>query len=87
MNSQSFSDAPTVVYRDNQGVLSVMETGRTSKQRTKHLDIRHFFVKDCADRGEIELTYISTADMLADQMTKPMNGTQLRRRVAGVLGC
>jgi hypothetical protein len=86
MKSQGYAHDSTPVFQDNQGVLAVMDTGRTSRQRTKHLDIRHFFAKDCADRGEIALMYVPTADMLADVMTKPMNGMQLRRLVANVLG-
>ena len=44
--SQGYKLAPTLIYQDNKSVLSLMSTGRTTKQRTKHLNVRHFFIRD-----------------------------------------
>ncbi len=76
--AQGYDLGPTVVYQDNKGVLNLMRNGRNNKERTKHLNIRYFFVQDRVKNGELVLEYINTKDMLADLMTKPVNGALLK---------
>ncbi|XP_036142114.1 secreted RxLR effector protein 161-like [Monomorium pharaonis] len=38
--------------------------------RTKHIDIRHHFVREKLESGEIALRHVSTEDMAADVLTK-----------------
>jgi hypothetical protein len=40
---------------------------------TKHTDIRHHFLRDHQQRGDIDIYYISTENQLADIFTKPLN--------------
>ena len=37
----------------------------------KHVQRRHFFVRDMVESFEIELPYVRTSDNLADFFTKP----------------
>ena len=77
---------PTVIGQDNQGVLSLISKGRHGTQRTKHLNIRYFFVTDRIASEELKLEYVPTKLMVADMMTKPVNGvllTNLRRMLFG----
>jgi hypothetical protein len=39
--------------------------------RTKHIDIRHHFLRDHQQKGYIEVFYVSTENQLADIFTKP----------------
>ena len=41
--------------------------------RTKHLEIRHHFLRDHAQKGDISLEFVRTEDQLADILTKPLN--------------
>ena len=41
--------------------------------RTKHIEIRHHFIRDHVARGDIELSYVCTKDQLADIFTKPLD--------------
>ncbi len=41
-------------------------------QRTKHIDRRHFFVRDCVENMQISVPYVGTADNQADFFTKPL---------------
>lgn len=41
--------------------------------RTKHIDIRHHFIKEIVNDGIVEVKYMSTNNMLADVLTKPLN--------------
>jgi hypothetical protein len=40
--------------------------------RTKHIDIRHHFLRDHEAKGDIELFHVSTENQLADIFTKPL---------------
>jgi hypothetical protein len=41
--------------------------------RTKHVDIRHHFLRDHQQRGDIDIYHISTETQLADIFTKPLD--------------
>ena len=41
--------------------------------RTKHIDIRHHFLRDHVSKGDIEISHIRTEDQLADIFTKPLD--------------
>ena len=41
--------------------------------RTKHIEIRHHFIRDHVSQGDIELSYVSTKDQLADIFTEPLD--------------
>ena len=41
--------------------------------RTKHIDIRHHFLRDHQQKGDIKVYYISTENQLADIFTKPLD--------------
>jgi hypothetical protein len=41
--------------------------------RTKHIDIRHHFLRDLQQKGDIEVFYVSTENQLADIFTKPLD--------------
>ena len=40
--------------------------------RTKHIDIRHHFLRDHVSKGDIVISHVSTHDQLADIFTKPL---------------
>ena len=44
--------------------------------RTKHIEIRHEFLKDHIARGHIKLLYIDTKNQIADIFTKPLDTNQ-----------
>ena len=41
--------------------------------RTKHIEIRHHFLRDHVQKGDIELEFVCTDDQLADVFTKPLS--------------
>jgi hypothetical protein len=54
---------------DNQG--SIKLTGNpVSNNRTKHIDIRHFFLRERVALGHISFKFVQSEDMLADALTK-----------------
>ena len=55
--------------------------------RTKHIEIRHHFLRDHAQKGDITLDFVRTEDQLADIFTKPLIENQFVniRRQLGVI--
>ena len=41
--------------------------------RTKHIEIRHHFIRDHVNSGDCEIQFVSTKNQLADLFTKPLN--------------
>jgi hypothetical protein len=41
--------------------------------RTKHIDIRHYFLRGHQQRGDIDIYHIRTENQLADIFTKPLD--------------
>jgi hypothetical protein len=41
--------------------------------------IRYFFVKEHVDNGELQINYLPTSVMVADVLTKPLQGEHFRR--------
>jgi len=45
-------------------------------ERSKHIDTRYHFIRDCADQGKTRVSYINTKDQLADILTKALGRIQ-----------
>jgi hypothetical protein len=76
------------VFQDNKSAILLEKNGCwSSSKRTKHIDVRYFFVKDRIANGELEIEYCSTNEMLADFFTKPTQGNlflKLRNQIMNI---
>jgi len=45
--------------------------------RSKHIDTRFHFIRDCVDGGQIVLEFVETERQLADILTKPLGRLRL----------
>ena len=78
MIAQGYDLGPARVFQDNMSTMALVEKGRSTSVRTRHIAIRYFFTKDKVDSGELEIVYLPTGDMRADIMTKPLQGSLFR---------
>ena len=60
-----------LVLEDNQSTISISKND-IYHHRTKHIDIRYHFTRDCVENGDIELRHCKTEHMVADMLTKPL---------------
>ena len=60
------------ILGDNQGALSLGENPEFH-QRTKHIDVKHHFIREHIEKGTIDLWYVAAKDMTADGLTKPLS--------------
>jgi hypothetical protein len=69
---------PAKVYQDNLSTIALLTTGKIYSGRTKHINIRYFFVRDRWLSDEIIIEYMPTESMIADLFTKPLSGSLFR---------
>ena len=73
-------DMKSVLMQDNKSSILLLENGReSSSKRTRHLNIRYYFLTDRIKKNELKVQYCSTDDMLADFFTKPLQGMKFRK--------
>jgi hypothetical protein len=57
---------------DNESAIK-LANNLVSYSRTKHIDIRHHFLRDHEAKGDIKICHVSTEKQLVDIFTKPLN--------------
>jgi hypothetical protein len=85
---QIINDKAMTMYLDNQSAIAI-GTNQSSVQRTKHLALRFYFLRDLVRSGRFVLTYMPTNIMPADVFTKHVPGDKLRGAMdfMGMGGC
>ena len=68
--SCEFSKIPLLC--DNESAIK-LANNPVQHSRTKHIDIRHCFLRDHEAKGDIALRHVSTERQLADIFTKPLD--------------
>jgi hypothetical protein len=88
LESQGYGVFEDILYQDNQSAILLEKNGKaSSSKRTKHMNIRYFFVIDRIANNELSVEWCPTGQMIADYMTKPLQGTlfkQFRDHIMGV---
>lgn len=75
---------PVIIYVDNKSTIDLSKNP-VSHGRSKHIDIRFHFIRDCIERGDILVKYVKTGEQKADVLTKPMF-TKKFEEMRGLLG-
>ncbi|KAJ0541144.1 putative RNA-directed DNA polymerase [Helianthus annuus] len=70
----------TPIMIDNNATISITNNP-VNHSRTKHIDIRHHFIRDCAEKRLIELHRVDTEDNLADLYTKAFDRARFEHLV------
>jgi hypothetical protein len=63
-------DGPTTIFEDNMSAINLAKAPSVTR-RSRHIHIRHHYVRDCVAQGLVVIEYLSTDRMLADLFTKP----------------
>ncbi|WRX11175.1 Integrase [Theobroma cacao] len=61
-----------LIYCDNTSAINISKNP-VQHSRTKHIEIRHHFVRDHVVKGDIKIEFVNTLQQLADIFTKPLN--------------
>ena len=80
LQEQGYAVSENVIHQDNQSAILLEKNGRASSgKRTKHINIRYFYVADKVANKEVSIAYCPTAEMIGDFFTKPLQGALFRR--------
>jgi hypothetical protein len=80
LEGQGYTVTDSIVNQDNQSAILLKKNGRASSgKRTRHINIRYFFVADRIEAGEMSVQYCPTGEMVADFFTKPLQGIQFKK--------
>ena len=80
MKSQGINVSDNVLYQDNKSAILLEKNGRgsTSKQ-TKHIEIWYYYVANRIAKGDLAVVWCPTDKMIADFLTKPLQGKEFLR--------
>ena len=72
--------------RDNKSLILWEGNGKSSGKRTRHINIQYFFIMDQVNMKEISIKWCPTKDMVADFMTKLLQGSHFKRLRDYIMG-
>lgn len=87
LESQEYYLRDCIIYQDNQSAIKMETNGRSSAgKRSRHIDIRYFFITDQVKKGYVTIKFCPTDGMIADYFSKPLHGMKFREFRMHILG-
>jgi hypothetical protein len=74
--AQGYDMGPVVVYQDNMSCMALIKRGGPASERSRHISIRYFWLKEKVADGTVVIEHLGTAAMFANLLTKPLQGAQ-----------
>ena len=83
--TSQWGQSPIVIRVDNSGAMD-LSANTKHHDRTKHIDIKHHFIRRTIAKGLIRLVRVPSAEQTADILTKPLGQPKFEehRRSMGV---
>ena len=80
LKKQGYKVSDNIIFQDNKSTMLLERNGKaSSSKRTKHINVRYFFITDRISKGEVRVEWCPTAEMVADFMTKPQQGSTFKK--------
>jgi hypothetical protein len=87
LEAQGYPVNESFLEQDNESAIKMEKNGRLSAgPRSRHINIRYFWIKDQVKEAGIAIRHCPTLSMLADYFTKPLQGQLFRKFKAVLLG-
>ena len=87
LEAQGYGVEKNILYQDNRSAILLEKNGkRSSTKRTRHLNIRYFFLADQVAQGNVEVEYCPTDDVFGDYLTKPLQGAKFHKFRKAIMG-
>jgi len=88
LQAQGCDVTDNIVHQDNKSAILLEKNGRASAgKRSRHLNVRHFFVTDRMEKNELTVEHCPTNEMTGDYFTKPLQGAsfyKMRNRIMNI---
>ena len=87
LETQGCDVTNNIIYQDNKSAILIENNVKASSvKRTKHINMRYFFVTDHIQKGDVSVEWCPTGDMIGDFLTKPNQVALFKRfRDVGVV--
>jgi hypothetical protein len=82
--AQGYSVGPAVIFQDNMSTMALMKRGGPGSERSRHINIRYFWLSEKVASKEVTIEHLGTDDMFANILTKPVQGAQFIRERQGL---
>jgi hypothetical protein len=87
LEAQGYKINDNILCQDNKSSILLETNGRgSSGKRTRHTDVRHFFIADRVKSGEIRIEHCPTGIMIADYFTKALQGALFSELLDMIMG-
>ncbi|KAA8494658.1 Transcription initiation factor TFIID subunit 5 [Porphyridium purpureum] len=86
LEAQGIRTAGVRLHQDNEATMSLLAHGRATSRRSRHIAIKHFFTHDLLKRRVATMVHCSTEVMIADLLTKPLQGKRFAHLRDMILG-
>jgi hypothetical protein len=77
--AQGYDVGPVILHQDNMSCMALIKRGGPASERSRHIDIRYFWVKEKVDGKDAIVKHLPTDKMFVNVMTKPVQGQQFIR--------
>ena len=77
-------DVPGYIYGDNEASIFLAKNKQVSN-RTKHIDIREHYIRDCIEEGHIKLKRVNSENNVSDILTKNKSVKEFGENRDGIL--
>jgi hypothetical protein len=84
VTAQGYDVGPAIIYQDNMSCMALMKRGGPSSERSRHINIRHFWLAERVADGEAVIEHLGTEKMFANALTKPVQGAQFCKERQGL---
>ena len=81
---QGYGVVPVIIYQDNLSCMAIMARGGPTSERSRHINIRYFWLCERIKLGEVTLVHRATDLMYANVLTKPLQGKQFTTERDGI---
>jgi hypothetical protein len=87
MEAQGYKIEKNILYQDNKSTMLLLNNGKcSSSKRTRAFNIRYFFLTDQIEKKNLSVEYCPTNGMIADYMSKPLQGKQFQELRKAIMG-
>jgi hypothetical protein len=85
--AQGYRVTQNLLLQDNWSSMLLERNGKVSSgKQTQHINIQYLFITDRINMKEIEIEWCPTKEMVADFLTKPIQGSHFRRLCDLIMG-
>lgn len=82
-----YKQGTTTIFQDNTSTITMAYMGRgSSGSRTRHIDIKYFYIKQFLDSKDLEIDHLGRENMVADFFASPRQGSVFRRFRGIIMG-